>query len=536
MMSAIPHYGSLVTYHEYGIIRRMSLKRRLAVALLFLSACSARQPEQISVNLVADGRTRALATDTRTVGAFLRQAGITLGDLDRVRPNENASLQDGATVTVVRVVQTTETITETIPFETQRLPDASIPPGAPLIIQAGRNGERQITYRITLEDEVEVRRERIEDKEITPPVAEIVRVGIRDAFSTVPFTGTIAFVSNNNAFVMRGTPSGRRAVTTAGDLDGLVFDLSPDGRWLIYTRAISASLNELWIVETVLATPEARALELTGVLWAGWSPDGASIAYSTAEPSTGPAPWRARNDLFTLPIDDGRPGRARQVLTENNSATYAWWGTTFAWAPDGEALAFADSDGVGIVDLTAETPEPTRLAAFTPFNTRSTWAWVPTPAWSSDGQFIAFTLHGKSQTGRSDEDSERFDVYAVSRDGATQVRLFGPAGMWSEPIGSGSLIALGQPEQPFESDQSRYDLLLLDRDGSNRRIVFPPEGELGLPGRPDLAWSPDGAQLVFAYQTGREAYQGDLYLVDAIAGTVQQLTTDGTLRSPRWSR
>ena len=520
------------------------MKRICAGILVLLTACSARQPDQISVNLTADGETRAMLTDAETVGAFLDKAGIALGDLDRVRPAETASLQDGATVTVIRVTQKTEILIETIPFGTRTLPDASIPPGTPIPIQAGRNGERVITFRITYEDGLEVRREPIDDEVVTQPVDEILRVGIKDAYSTVPFTGTIAFISNNNAFVMRGTPGGRRPATTDGDLDGLAFDLSPDGRWLIYTRAVSDTLNELWIVDTSLATPEARTLGIDGVLWASWSPDGQSIAYSTAEPSAGPARWRARNDLFTLPITNGRPGRARRILNENNAATYAWWGTHFTWSPDGDAIALADTDSVSVVDLTTPVTQPLRLATYAAFNTRSTWAWVPTASWSSDGRFVAFTRHGPSQTGRSDEDSERFDVYVASREGSALVRLFNPAGMWSEPrwspaTGAKSMLVLGQPEQPFESNQSRYTLLLIDRDGSNRRRIFPPDDGPGLEGQPDLDWSPDGMQIVVAYRTRPatvDVYQGDLYLVDAATGSVQQLTTDGTNRSPRWRR
>jgi Tol biopolymer transport system component len=513
------------------------------ILLLLLVACSPRQPDQLNVNLAVDGATRTIVTEATTVGELLQQAGVTLGDLDRVRPSETASLQDSLTITVIRVMQKSEFVTQTLPFGTRTLPDASLPPGPPVPIQPGRNGERRLTYRITYEDGVEVRREQIGDEVVSPPVDEISRVGIKDAYSTLPFTGTIAYIGNNNAFVMRGTPGDRRAVTTQGDLDGLAFDLSPGGRWLIYTRAITDSLNELWIADTTLATPETRQLNVKGVLWAGWSPDGKSIAYSTAELSSGPARWRAHNDLFTLPIDAGKPGRARRILPESSAATYAWWGAAYAWSPDGNAIAFADTDNVSVITVTAKVSEPTRLVTYTAFNSRSTWAWVPTPSWSPDGSFIVFTLHGKSQTGRSDEDSERFDVYAVRRDGGTPLRLFSPAGLWSEPHWSpggiaDSRIALGQPEQPFESSQSRYSLLVIDRDGSNRRRVFPPDDGLGLPGRPDLAWAPDGTQMVIVYQTRPATagvYQGDLYLIDTISGTVQQLTTDGTIRSPRWS-
>jgi len=79
----------------------------------------------------------------------------------------------------------------------------------------------------------------------------------------------------------------------------------------------------------------------------------------------------------------------------------------------------------------------------------------------------------------------------------------------------------------------------LDRDGSNRRVLFPNEGQLGLSGRPDLDWSPDGTQLIIAYPTRPsvgDILQGDLFVIDPNDGTTQQLTTDGTLRLPRWSR
>lgn len=527
------------------MIPRMKFALGFSIALLLI-ACSSRQPERISVNIVADGETRNVLTEVDTVGQLLREANLTLAEFDRVRPGETSLLQEDLTVTITRVTQSSESITETIPFNTNKLTDASLEPGAPLPVQAGRNGERQLTYRITFEDGEEFSRELIKDEITRRPVEEILRVGIKDIFSTVPFEGSIAFISNQNAFIMRETASSRKPVTSEGDLDGLVFDLSPDGRWLIYTRALTDTLNTLWIANLSLATPEVSALDIEGVLWAKWSPDGASVAYSTAEPSAGPARWRAHNDLFIMPIDEGQRGSVEQILTENNNATYAWWGTTFAWSPGSDALAVADADGISLLELNKDEDEderePIRLVTYAPFNTRSNWAWVPTPSWSTDGQFIYFTRHNLSQTGRSEEDSERFDVYAVSRDGTSQIRLFNPAGMWSEPQVSpnGNIgIVLSQPEQPFESNRSRYSLFVLDRDGSNRRRIFPAEGQLGVSGRLDMDWSPDGTQIIVSYPTRPirgNIQQGDLFLIDLSTGTSQQITTEGSIRLPRWSR
>ena len=101
--------------------------------------------------------------------------------------------------------------------------------------------------------------------------------------------------------------------------------------------------------------------------------------------------------------------------------------------------------------------------------------------------------------------------------------------MWAAPRVGTSDIIFGRAQAPYASADSRYDLFKMDRDGSNQARLFPAEDKPGLQGRPDLAFSPDGAHVVVAYQR-------DLYFVDVSTGTAQQFTTEGSVSAPRWSR
>ena len=66
-----------------------------------------------------------------------------------------------------------------------------------------------------------------------------------------------------------------------------------------------------------------------------------------------------------------------------------------------------------------------------------------------------------------------------------------------------------------------------DRDGSNELKLFPSGDEVGLEA-PQMAWSPNGDQLVIAHK-------GNLYRLD-LGGQLRQLTADGESGHPRWSR
>ncbi len=525
--------------------RRFPLYPCILVSFIsfLLAACTPIGP--VRVTLVADGQTRVLTTDAQTVGELLARAGITLDEDDRVVPPETVLLTDGMTVRVVRVEVRTETVQQTLPYGRETVRDATVPVGQTRLLRAGVNGVEELTYVITLEDGVEMERRLARRVTVREPQNEILLVGAREEVTSVPISGTVAYLSAHNAWVMRGTTGSRRRLTATGDLDGRVFDLSPDGSRLLFTRTATETgvLNTLWLIDTVTPGAEPVRLPEQNVLWAAWSPDGRWIAYSTGAPREAPPGWEAANDLFgARPQDDGRLRDRRRVLGPSAGGTYGWWGTTFAWAPAGEGgestlLAYARADEIGQVDLSARKPEAVPLVQFPPFRTYAPWAWVPTLSWSPEGAFLVTVLHGPSPTGEAPEDSPVFDIYALGgvaqadrlRSGRLfQARLVPEAGMWAAPSFSpdGDLILFGRARVPYASQTSTYDLYRMDRDGSDRRLLFPQDPrEPGLE-YPAVAWDPAGGRVLVVYR-------GDLWLV-TVDGQARRVTEDGAVTLARW--
>jgi hypothetical protein len=503
----------------------------LAVALL--TACGPVGP--LRVTLVADGQSRTLATEAQTVRDLLLEAGVTLDEDDRVLPPENTFLENGLTVRVIRVTTDITSEQHVIPYGRETVRDTTVPLGETRLLRAGVNGIEVITYTVVLEDGVEVERRVRERVTVQQAQNEVVLIGAREEVTSVPISGTVAYLSARNAWVMRTTTGDRRRLTSSGDLDGRVFDLSPDGTRLLFTRASTATgtLNSLWLVDTVAADAEPVRLNAENVLWAGWSPDGVRIAYSTGATRDAPPGWEAANDLYLARprASDGALLDRRRVLAPSAGGTYGWWGTTFAWGPVGangasSLLAYARADEVGVVRL--DRGEATPLIRFPPFRTYAAWAWTPTVAWSPDGAFILTVVHGPSPTGETPEDSPVFDLYALGVTSPLTAELSTEVGMWAAPSFSpdGEQIVFGRARVPYTSGSSVYDVYIMDRDGSDRRALFAPDPrEPGLE-YPAVTWDPWGGRLLVIYR-------GDLRLV-TLDGQSRRITEDGSITAARW--
>ncbi len=502
----------------------------LVLALCALLATCAPPPttEVRRVTLIADGQQRTIVTELATVRDLLTAEGITLGDLDRLSPPETAALRDGMTIRVVRVIRQTETISETVPFGRQVVRDAAVPEGEMRLLQAGKAGVLERAYRITLEDGVEVERILMREGITQPPQDEIRLVGTRPKVETVIISGTLAYLNHQDAWILRGSNRARRRVTALGDLDGRVFSLSPDATTLLFTRAVTKTghINELWLIRTIETDSKPISLEVGDVLWADWRPDGQAIAWTTAEFSAQAPGWRGQNDLWTAHLTaQFTLATRRKILAPEAGGGYGWWGTRYAWSPDGKMLAYSQPDKVGVVNV--RDARRVDLLTFPPYRTYSSWAWNPALAWSPDGHFIATVVHAPSPNIKDAEESPVFDMWQIAVTGAYSAELATETGMWATPVYApdGTTLLFGRAFIPYKSDTSPHQLCLSDRDGSDQRCFNAPiENGIELP---VWHWSPDGHQIAFIQL-------GDIYLLTPQDGSIIPLADDGGVTLIDW--
>jgi hypothetical protein len=511
---------------------------------LILSSCAAPSAtlSVITITFVVDGKQVTADVPPGTaVQEALDKAKIYLNPLDRVDPPSFTVLTDPMTVKITRVREDFQVEESSIPFERQTVRNESLPEGQTLLIQPGSNGTLQVTYRQLFENETPGPRTVFKSITLLEPKPEIVMVGVQTPFTAVTITGKIAYLTAGNAWIMETSTAKRRPLITSGDLDGYIFNLSRNGKWLLFSRKsdkqASEEINTLWALDTTQAVPKPINLRVKNVKWfAAWKPDSdLTIAYSTVEPRSTSPGWQANNDLNILKVNEtGIILKQDKVIESNSGGIYGWWGTNYAWSPDGKRMAYARPDSVGLVDL--ENGELVPMIELLPLQTHSDWAWVPGLGWAVDHSILYTVIHKPMSGVENNEASPVFDLAAMPLDTPAQVNLIPQSGMFAYPIPSPIqnnrfIVAYLQSIFPDRSDTSRYRLVLMEQDGSNRSSVFPPEGSPGLEPQ-KVSWSPlpsNGAALWVAL-----IYQGNLFLINSQTAQTQQITGDGSINRIDW--
>lgn len=531
-------YATLAPVSQY-FHPRLSASIHVLIFLFLLAACA---PTSKRVVILVDGQRLVIDTTGATVQDVLNQTGVNINDNDKVDPPPFAEIGRSATITITRVEIKTETVTQSIPFTRQLVRDETYPQSQVRVVQLGANGAVVITNTVTRADGKEISRRESGRQVVTQPKDEILALGTQGSLLPVNLSvGTLVYLANGNAWVMRHNSGDKRALTSTNDLDGRVFALSPDGRWLLFTRA-SSSLNSLWMIDTLVLGESARQLPIDDVLFAQLAPDTKSLAYSTGEKTTGAPGWIAHNELSITPINLGESGvtLGSPILVWKASvpAPYSWWGTNFAWSPDGRAMAYAFSNEIGLIEFGDRPPMANApriaLKRFAPFRAQGDWVWTPQVAWSPDSRFIITTIHAPLGNPGVATDDPTFEVWAFARDGTVSAALAKQTGMWALPMWSPpdargeSRIAFGVAVAPSNSERSRYALWTMDRDGGNKKQIFPTSNEDALT-VPQVAWSPDAKQLL-------AVRGGDVWLYDFAASKWSQLTDNGASALPRWGK
>ena len=519
----------------------------LVLFLFILSSCthSNETQESITVSVIADGTKRILELPIgSTVQNALDKAEININDLDRVEPPTQTQLTDQVSIRLTRVHEDFEIEEVIIPFSRQTVRNETLPEGHILLIQPGVNGIQQITYRRVFEDEIELSHSIFKSITISEPQPEIVMVGVQTPFTTITISGLLAYLTSGNAWLMESTTGNRHPVVTTGDLDGRVFSLSPDRKWLLYTRGTvnepSEEINTLWVIDISKKTSQPINLKVKNIInYAGWVPGSTmTIAYSTVEPRSVAPGWQANNDLHTISLNsNGVILKKTKVIEANSGGIYGWWGTYFAWSSDGEQLAFARPDCVGIVDFKKSELIP--LIDLIPLQTRSDWAWVPGLGWSPDHSVLYTVSHLPLSGLTTDEVSPIFDLTSFVFEEEIIINIISQSGMFAYPVPSPYTqdnrfyIAYLQAIFPEQSESSRYRLMIMDRDGSNRNSIFPPEGSPGIdPQLKMVVWGPDTGNIDSLWLA--LIYQGNLWLLNPGSGQAKQITGDGSIGRIDW--
>jgi uncharacterized protein YabE (DUF348 family) len=138
-------------------------------------------PKTITLDLGARKPVKRTIT-ARTVADALRQVGATPDADDRLRPAATALLHDGTVIRWTRMrTATKHVVGEAIGFGTVQKTDSSAYKGSREVTRPGKDGARDVTYRLVFENGKLVTKTVLSSSVTRRPVPEIVTVGTKSA-------------------------------------------------------------------------------------------------------------------------------------------------------------------------------------------------------------------------------------------------------------------------------------------------------------------------------------------------------------------
>jgi resuscitation-promoting factor RpfB len=118
----------------------------------------------------------------RTVAEALQQAGARPDADDKVRPALSAPVEDGTKIRWTKVRVATKHVSgEAVPFDTVQKSDDSAYEGTSEVTRDGRDGARDVTYRLVFENGELVKKTVVTSSMVRKPVDEVVSVGTKSA-------------------------------------------------------------------------------------------------------------------------------------------------------------------------------------------------------------------------------------------------------------------------------------------------------------------------------------------------------------------
>ena len=142
-----------------------------------------------ATSLVLDlyGKKTEVRTQATTVGEMLKEKGITLTENDRSSLDASTPITSGLEVRIWREGKHTINADEPVAFGTEKIKDADREAGYKAIQTAGVNGQRSVTYEVTIINGVEVSRTEIASIVTTQPQTQVEIIGSKP--KTLAYTG-----------------------------------------------------------------------------------------------------------------------------------------------------------------------------------------------------------------------------------------------------------------------------------------------------------------------------------------------------------
>ena len=173
--------------------------------------------QELSAQIKTKDQTMTVPFTACTVGELLEQIGIAVGKDDIVVPELDKWLVENAEISITEVSYRSEVETAAIPFQVETRQNSDMEDGTQRILQYGKNGENEVTYRITLHDGAPFEKEKVLEKEVLAPVNCIIEQGTKKrsaAESSAPAQPSRYTTTDIGSTVANGSSDGQ--LSTAG--------------------------------------------------------------------------------------------------------------------------------------------------------------------------------------------------------------------------------------------------------------------------------------------------------------------------------
>lgn len=133
----------------------------------------------IPVNFVFYGKSVTVYTFAKTIGELLKQKNIIPAADDTLMPGASTVITEGLKVELWKNGEQTVTVDEDIPFETQQTQDANQDKGYKQVQTVGASGKKTVTYRITMQNGIEVKRDVVNSVTTKEPTKQVEIIGTK---------------------------------------------------------------------------------------------------------------------------------------------------------------------------------------------------------------------------------------------------------------------------------------------------------------------------------------------------------------------